>query len=371
MKNEKLKTEVAPVVPNNILIYRADDNRLRLEVKLEEKTIWLSQKQIGELYQKSKATISEHIKNIFQDGELDSKATVRKFRTVQYEGDRQVERLTDHYNLDMIMAVGYRVRSHIGTKFRQWATGILKEYITKGFVLDDERLKNPRHFGDDYFDELLQRIQDIRTSERRFYQKITDIYTLSIDYDPNHDLTREFFQTIQNKLHWAITGHTAAEIIYSRADSSKPNMGLTSWEHKKIRRPDTLIAKNYLTEEELTALKGLLEQYLVFAETQAKRKIPMRMIDWIKKLDGFLELNERNILEHAGKISHEMAMNAAEKEYEKYCEIQKKEVDQLESDFDKVVKQLMGKKEDQDTAPSSSGDTGEPPLTEEGEPTIP
>ena len=266
--------------PNSILIYRADDNRLRLEVKLEEKTIWLSQKQIGELYQKSKATISEHIKNIFQDGELDPKATVRKFRTVQKEGDRQVERLTDHFNLELIMAVGYRVRSHVGTKFRQWATGVLKEYIVKGFVLDDERLKNPGQFGDDYFDELLQRIQDIRTSERRFYQKITDIYTLSIDYDPNHDLTREFFQTVQNKLHWAITGQTAAEIVYSRADCSKPNMGLTSWKHKKIRKPDTLIAKNYLAEDELTALKGLVEQYLVFAETQAKRKIPMRMVDW-------------------------------------------------------------------------------------------
>jgi len=330
--------------PKNILIYRADDNRIRLEVKLEEKSIWLSQKQIGELYQKSKATISEHIKNIFQDGELEPESTVRKFRTVQIEGDRQVERLTEHYNLDMILAVGYRVRSHVGTKFRQWANAVLKEYIMKGFVLDDERLKNPQQFGDDYFDELLQRIQDIRTSERRFYQKIIDIYTLSIDYDPNHDLTQKFFQTVQNKLHWAITGKTAAEIIYSRADSSKPNMGLTSWRHKKIRKPDTLIAKNYLSEDELTALKGLVEQYLVFAETQAKQKIPMRMIDWIKKLDGFLALNERNILEHAGKISHEMALEFADREYEKYSEIQKKESNQIESDFDNVVKALRGKK---------------------------
>ncbi len=214
--------------PSNILIYRSDDNRLRLEVKLEEKTIWLSQKHIGELYQKNKATISEHIKNIFQDGELDPKATVRKFRTVQTEGNRQVKRLTDHFNLELIMAVGYRVRSHVGTKFRQWATDVLKEYIIKGFVLDDERLKNPGRFGDDYFDELLQRIQDIRISERRFYQKITDIYALSIDYDPKHDLTQEFFQTVQNKLHWAITGQTAAEIVHSRADGSKLNMGLTS-----------------------------------------------------------------------------------------------------------------------------------------------
>jgi hypothetical protein len=332
------------LLSDNILIYQADDNKIHLEVKLEERTIWLSQKQIGELYQKSKATISEHIKNIFQDGELNPEATVRKFRTVQKEGSRSVERLAEYYNLDMILAVGYRVRSHIGVKFRQWATEVLKEYIIKGFVLDDERLKNPRQFGDDYFDELLQRIQDIRTSERRFYQKITDIYTLSIDYDPNHDLTQEFFQTVQNKLHWAITGKTAAEIVYSRVDSLKPNMGLTSWKYKKIRKSDILIAKNYLDEEELAALKDLVEQYLVFAETQAKRKISMRMIDWINKLDGFLELNERNILEHAGKISHEMALAAANKEFEKFCEIQKNESNGIESDFDKTVKQLIGKK---------------------------
>jgi hypothetical protein len=329
--------------PHNILIYRADDNKIRLEVKLEDRTIWLSQKQIGELYQKGKATISEHITHILEEGELEVDSVVRYFRTTAADGKSYN---VAYYNLDMIMAVGYRVRTHIGTKFRQWATSVLKEYIVKGFVLDDERLKNPQQLGDDYFDELLQRIQDIRTSERRFYQKITDIYTLSIDYDPKHDITLEFFQTVQNKLHWAITGQTAAEIVYSRAHSSKPNMGLTNWRHKKIRKTDILIAKNYLSEEELTALKGLVEQYLVFAETQAKRRIPMRMIDWVKKLDGFLELNERNILEHSGKISHQMAIELANKEYEKYCNIQKKEADQIESDFDKVVKQLKGKKKD-------------------------
>jgi hypothetical protein len=338
---------------NNILIYRADDDRLRLEVKLENQTIWLSQKQIGELYQKGKATISEHIKHILEEGELDENSVVRNFRTTAADGKNYN---VTFYNLDMILAIGYRVRSHVGTKFRQWATGVIKEYIIKGFVLDDERLKNPGQFGDDYFDELLQRIQDIRISERRFYQKITDIYTLSIDYDPNYDLTREFFQTVQNKLHWAITGQTAAEIVYSRVNSSKPNMGLTSWKHKKIRKPDTLIAKNYLNEDEFTALKGLVEQYLVFAETQAKRKIPMRMIDWIKKLDGFLELNERNILEHAGKISHEMAMQVADKEYEKYCEIQKNLVSHLESDFDKAVIQLMKKKVPEDSDSTGSND---------------
>lgn len=327
--------------PNNILIYRADDNKIRLEVKLEDRTIWLSQKQIGELYQKGKATISEHITHILEEGELEADSVVRYFRTTAADGKSYN---VAYYNLDMIIAVGYRVRSHVGTKFRQWATSVLKECIVKGFVLDDERLKNPQQFGDDYFDELLQRIQDIRTSERRFYQKITDIYALSIDYDPKHDITLEFFQTVQNKLHWAITGQTAAEIVYSRADSSKPNMGLTNWRHKKIRKTDILIAKNYLSEEELTALKGLVEQYLVFAETQAKRRIPMRMIDWVKKLDGFLELNERNILEHSGKISHQMAIELADKEYEKYRKIQKKEADQIESDFDKVVKQLKGKK---------------------------
>jgi hypothetical protein len=329
--------------PNNILIYQGDDNKIRLEVKLEDRTIWLSQKQIGELYQKGKATISEHITHILEEGELEADSVVRYFRTTAADGKSYN---VAYYNLDMIMAIGYRVRSHIGTKFRQWATEVLKEYIVKGFVLDDERLKNPQQFGDDYFDELLQRIQDIRTSERRFYQKITDIYTLSIDYDPKHDITLEFFQTVQNKLHWAITGQTAAEIIYSRADSSKPNMGLTNWRHKKIRKTDILIAKNYLSEEELTALKGLVEQYLVFAETQAKRRIPMRMIDWVKKLDGFLELNERNILEHSGKISHQMAIELADREYEKYRKIQKKEADQIESDFDEVVKQLKGKKKD-------------------------
>lgn len=327
--------------PTNFLIYQADDNRIRLEVKLEEQTTWLSQKQIGELYQKSKATISEHIKNIFEEGELEANSVVRNFRTTAEDGKNYN---VAFYNLDMILAVGYRVRSHIGLKFRQWATDVLKEYLVKGFVLDDERLKNPQQFGDDYFDELLQRIQDIRTSERRFYQKITDIYTLSIDYDQKHDLTREFFKTIQNKLHWAVTGKTAAEIVSSRADSSKTNMGLTSWRHKKIRKPDTLIAKNYLSEDEITALKGLVEQYLVFADTQAKRKIPMRMIDWIKKLDGFLTLNERNILEHAGKVSHEMAVEIANREYEKYSDTQKKEVNQLDSDFDKVVRQLKGEK---------------------------
>jgi len=326
--------------PNNILIYQAEDNRIHLEVKLENKTIWLSQKQIGELYQKGKATISEHIKHIFEDGELEENSVVRNYRTTAADGKNYD---VAYYNLDMIFAIGYRVRSHMGTKFRQWATGVLKEYIVKGFVLDDDRLKNPGRFGDDYFDELLQRIQDIRTSERRFYQKVTDIYALSTDYDPNHDLSREFFQTVQNKLHWAITGQTAAEIVYSRADSSKPNMGLTSWKHYKIRKPDTVIAKNYLNEDELTALKGLVEQYLVFAETQAKRKIPMRMVDWIKKLDGFLELNDRNILDHAGKISHDMAMEMAGKEYGKYCEIQKGETDQFESDFDKAVKHLKKK----------------------------
>ncbi len=326
--------------PNNILIYRTDDNRLRLEVKLEEKTIWLSQKQIGELYQKSKATISEHIKHIFEDGELDGNSVVRKFRTTAEDGKNYN---VAFYSLDMVLAIGYRVRSHVGVKFRQWATNILKEFIVKGFALDDERLKEPGRFGDDYFDELLQRIQDIRTSERRFYQKITDIYTLSIDYDPNHDMTREFFQTVQNKLHWAITGQTAAEIVYTRADGSKSNMGLTSWKHKKIRKPDTVIAKNYLTEDELTALKGLVEQYLVFAETQAKRKVPMRMIDWIRKLDGFLELNDRNILEHAGKISHEVAAEVAGEEYKKYCDVQKKEARRFESDFDKAASQLMKK----------------------------
>lgn len=321
---------------SDFLIYKSEDGRTKIDVMLEAETLWLTQKQLTELFGKAKGTISEHIKNIFEDGELVREATVRFFRTVQQEGDREVSRDVEHYNLDMVLALGYRVRSQAGVRFRQWASDKLKEYIIKGFVLDDDRLKNPGK-ASDYFDELTKRLQDIRTSERRFYQKITDIYATSVDYDPGHPLTKEFFATVQNKVHYAIHGQTAAELIQSRADSNQPNMGLTSWEGARIRKSDVGVAKNYLTEEELRALNNLAEQYLIFAEGQAARRIAMSMQDWITKLEGFLTLNDREILQDAGKVSAQIAKNHAEHEFAKFRVIDDRK---YESDFDKMVKQL-------------------------------
>ena len=324
---------------SQIIIYQAEDNSTKIDVRLEEETVWLSQKHMAELFQVGKSTISEHINNIFEEGELEREATVRNFRTVQTEGTRNVSRDIEHYNLDMIISVGYRVKSHVATRFRQWATQHIREYIVKGFVLDDERLKNPDQ-PFDYFDELLRRIQDIRTSEKRFYRKITDIYATSVDYDPTLDVSINFFKTVQNKMHWAITGQTAAEIIKDRANSSKPNMGLTTWRGTKPRKQDAVIAKNYLDEEELSALNNLVEQYLVFAEGQAMRRISMNMQDWITKLDGFLSLNDRDILSHAGKVSHDLAKQIAEGEYDSF---HKKRLDsdvESEGDFEKVVAEI-------------------------------
>jgi hypothetical protein len=325
------------------LVYQAEDGKLKLDVRFEDESVWLSQKLMAELFQKDVRTISEHIQNVYDERELIPETTIRKFRIVQTEGKREVARMVDFYNLDMIISVGYRVRSHVATRFRIWATQQLTEYIKKGFLLDDERLKNP-DLPFDYFEELERRIQDIRTSERRFYQKITDIYATSIDYDPTLEISINFFKTVQNKMHWAITGHTAAEIIHSRADSDRPNMGLTSYRGAKVRKQDVTIAKNYLTEEELAALNNLVEQYLIFAQGQAMRRIPMYMKDWIKKLDAFLNINDRDILNHAGKISHEMAKQLAESEYEKYhskgLALSKTEL----SDFDKAVKQIESSK---------------------------
>ena len=324
------------VPTGEILLYQTEDGRTRLQVVLDSQTLWLNQKQLTELFGKSKATISEHIAHVFEDGELKPEATVRYFRTVQKEGFRDVVREVEHYNLDMVLALGYRVRSPAGVRFRQWASDKLKEYIIKGFVLDDDRLKNPGK-GPDYFDELTRRLQDIRTSERRFYQKITDIYATSVDYDPHHSMTQEFFATVQNKVHYAIHGHTAAELIAERANSNLPNMGLTNWEGARVRKADVVIAKNYLHEDELRALNNLAEQYLIFAESQAERRIPMTMKDWIKKLEGFLTLNDREILQDAGKVSAQMAKEHAEREYDTFRVIADH---QLESDFDRMVKQL-------------------------------
>jgi hypothetical protein len=265
------------------------------------------------------------------------KATIKDFLIVRIEGRREVNRTIEYYNLDAIISVGYRIKSNVATRFRQWATQHIKEYIVKGFVMDDERLKNPNQ-PFDYFEELLRRIQDIRTSERRFYQKITDIYATSVDYDPTLETSILFFQTVQNQIHWAITGQTAAEIIIERANSKQPNMGLTNWKGTKPRKQDVVIAKNYLNEEELLALNNLAEQYLIFAEGQAMRKIPMHMKDWIEKLHGFLSLNDREILTHAGKISHQLAVEMAENEYEKYNQ---QAINTFESDFDKEIKKIQ------------------------------
>ncbi|CAG1002686.1 hypothetical protein ANAEL_03089 [Anaerolineales bacterium] len=322
--------------PQQFLIYQSEDGSTRIDVMLEAETLWLNQKQLTELFGKAKGTISEHIKHIFEDGELTPAATVRLFRTVQPEGGRDVTREVEHYNLDMVLALGFRVRSPVGVRFRQWANDKLKEYIVKGFVLDDARLKNPGK-GRDYFDELTRRLQDIRTSERRFYQKITDIYATSVDYDSNHPLTQEFFATVQNKVHYAIHGQTAAELIATRADSSQPNMGLTTWEGARIRKADVSVAKNYLNEEELRALNNLAEQYLIFAEGQAMRRIAMTMQDWVSKLEGFLTLNDREILQGAGKVSAELAKAHAEQEFGKFRVLDDQ---RFESDFDQMVKRL-------------------------------
>jgi len=318
---------------SQILLYQSEDGRTKLDVRLENQTLWLNQKQLTELFGKAKGTISEHIKHIFEDGELEEISVVRLFRTTATDGKIYE---VSHYNLDMVLALGFRVRSPMAVRFRQWAADKLKEYITKGFVLDDDRLKNPQE-GNDYFEELTRRIQDIRTSERRFYQKITDIYATSIDYDKDAPLTQSFYATVQNKVHFAIHGQTAAEVVLSRADRTLPNMGLTNWEGARIRKSDVAIAKNYLNENELRALNNLVEQYLIFAQSQAERRVPMTMQDWITKLEGFLALNDREVLKNAGKVSADLAKEHAEEEFVAY----RQEKDRtLESDFDQAIKNL-------------------------------
>lgn len=328
---------------SQIVIYQTEDGHTRLEVRLVNETVWLSQKLMAELFQTTTQNITIHLKNIFDEGELNEAATCKDFLQVQKEGKRSIERTTRFYNLDAIISVGYRIKTHVATRFRQWATQRLTEYIVKGFVMDDERLKNP-DVPFDYFDELLRRIQDIRTSEKRFYQKITDIYATSVDYDPTQDASITFFKTVQNKMHWAITGQTAAEIIVARANSAENNMGLTSWRGSKVRKQDVSIAKNYLTENELAALNNLVEQYLIFAEGQAMRRIPMTMNNWIDKLHGFLQLNDRTILTGAGKISHELAVAAAEKEYDLFNARRINEPGKANADFENAIKLINPKK---------------------------
>ncbi|MVN22414.1 virulence RhuM family protein [Mucilaginibacter arboris] len=321
-----------------ILIYQSSSGNTQVEVRIENETVWLSQNQMAELFQTTKQNISLHIRNIFTEGELDENSTVKDYLTVQLEGSRKVKRATQFYNLDVIISVGYRVKSHIGTHFRIWATKRLKEYIIKGFVLDDERLKEARN---NYFDELLSRIRDIRSSEKVFYRKVCDIYATSMDYDANHDLTRDFFATIQNKFHWAIHTHTAAELIVQRANASKQNMGLTNFPGSQIKKQDVIVAKNYLNEDELNQLNRIISQYLEFAELQALQRKPMYMKDWLAKLHGFLTLNDREILEHTGKVSHWQAEEFAFKEFEKY----QKQLDTAQTDeLDQAVKKLSTQK---------------------------
>jgi len=298
---------------SEILIYQTEGGDTRIEVRLENEDVWLSQGQMGILYQKSKSSISEHIKEIFKDGELNEDSVVRKYRTTAADGKAYI---TSYYNLDVIISVGYRVKSHRGTQFRIWATQRIKEYLIKGFTIDDERLKSGNQ--PNYFQELLDRIRDIRSSEKVFYQRVKDIYSTSIDYDPRAEATQTFFATVQNKLHWAIHKHTAAELIYNRADANKVNMGLTTWKSDKIRKGDVTIAKNYLSEMEIKELNLLVEQYLAFAEAQALAQRPMYMVDWSSKLNDILTINQREILLDAGRISKKIADELAEREFEKY-----------------------------------------------------
>ena len=325
-----------PPPTSELILYRTEDSRTRIEVRIGGDSVWLTQAQMASLYQVSAKTVSEHLGNVFDDGECEPERTVRKFRTVQVEGGREVRRLLDHYGLEAILAVGFRVRSPRGTQFRQWASERLQEYLVKGFAMDDRRLKEGGS-TDRYFDELLERIRDIRTSERMFYRKVADIYATSIDYDPASDLTQTFFATVQNKFHFAITGQTAAELIAQRADACKPNMGLTNWPGNRIIRKDVTVAKNYLTEDELGLLNLIVDQYLSFAEAQARQKKVMTMTAWIEKLHAFLTLNEKEILQGAGKVSKQLADDLAMREYDKFQELRR-----LAGDVDAALDQALG-----------------------------
>lgn len=350
-----MKKHKHAIIPptGEFLIYQTEDGRTRIETRMQDETVWLTQKQMSELFSKDTDTIGLHIRNIYKEGELTPEGTTEESSVVQDEGGRQVRRNVSYYNLDVIISVGYRVKSHRGTQFRQWATQRLREYIIKGFTMDDERLKNPPGKGQkDYFDEQLERIRDIRSSERRFYQKVLDIYATSVDYSPNTEMSQQFFATVQNKMHWACHGQTAAEVIYQRADAARPHMGLVSTRPGGIvRKEDVAVAKNYLTEDELNALNRIVAAYLDFAELRALQRKAMTMRDWIAKLDDFLKLSDHELLDHAGTISAETAKAKAELEYERYRTL----VDALPRPVDrdfleamKVIeaKQKAGKKHD-------------------------
>jgi hypothetical protein len=340
---KKKRHEPKDILPtkSRFLLYQAEDGRQRIEVRLQDETVWLSLKQMAELFQRDKSVVSRHINNVFKEGELVRDSVVANFATTAADGKTyQVE----YFNLDLIISVGYRVKSHRGTQFRIWATQRLREYIIKGFTLDDERLKQAGEGN--YFDELLARIRDIRSSEKVFWRKVLDIYATSIDYDPQSDLSQEFFSEVQNKMHWAAHGHTAAEIIHHRVDAYKENMGLTNWVGTQIRKSEVSVAKNYLNQDELDLLNRIVTAYLEFAELQALNRRPMYMQDWTRQLDMFLTMSGRELLDHAGKISHEQALNKAQIEYEKYRQKQLEQPTMVEKHFieaEKEIKQIASK----------------------------
>ena len=336
---------------DNMLIYQSEDGKIKIDVRFEGETAWLSLEQMSMLFGRDKSTISRHIKNVFEEGELNLNSTVAKFATVQMEGSRTIERNIDYYNLDVIISVGYRVKSQQGTQFRIWATQRLREYIIKGFALNDERFKTGSSYN--YFKELLGRIREIRLSEKVFYQQIKDIYATSIDYNPSDDMTLAFYKEVQNKLLWAVSGKTAAELLYYRANATLPMMGLTSTlKEGKVTKADALIGKNYLNEDEINMLKLIVEQFLAYAEAQALAEKPMYMRDWVQRLRLVLTMNEKNILEHAGSISHELAVEKATKEYIAYKEQQRQiehidSIKQLDQDIKRIAPNKNSKKETQ------------------------
>jgi len=327
---------------SEIVLYQTEDGRTRVQCRFENETLWLTQALIAELFQTTPQNVTLHLKAIFAEGELTESATCKEYLQVRAEGGRDVSRKLRHYRLEAILAVGYRVRSPRGTQFRQWATARLSEYLVKGFTMDDERLKNPPGKGQqDYFDELLERIRDIRSSERRFYQKVLDIYATSVDYTPDAEVTQQFFAAVQNKMHWATHGHTAAEVIHARADAGKPFMGLlTTRPGGVVRRDDVAIAKNYLTEDELQVLNRIVNLYIEYAELQALERTPMTMRNWITKLDEFLKISGRKLLDHAGTISAESAKAKAELEYERYRAFLDTQPRAVDAEFEKVAKEL-------------------------------
>jgi len=330
----KKKNEQVPS-KNELILYQTEDGKIRIEVRLQDETVWLTQKLMAELFQTSVPNINIHINNIFEEGELEADSVIKEYLTTAADNKKYQ---TKFYNLDVIISVGYRVKSHRGTQFRIWATQRLREYIIKGFAMDDDRLKQAG--GGNYFDELLARIRDIRSSEKVFWRKVLDIYATSIDYDPDVDLSQKFFAAVQNKMHWAAHGQTAAEIIHTRANAAKPNMGMTTWLGEKPRKTDAEIAKNYLNEKELDVLNRIVSMYLEFAELQALSRKPMYMREWITKLDDFLKVSGRDILKHTGKVSHEKALEKAYAEYEKYQKERLNEPSPVERQFLEAVKEM-------------------------------